>query len=63
MSKLDDVKSLDAIIRDMSKINSKLESGHVIYAWRDNRRLLAKFEGMRNDILEEIKTEEKENEK
>jgi len=59
MSKLlENVQVLDELIRELEKINSKLENGHVIYAWRDNRRILSKLQQMREETIEDASNEE-----
>jgi len=60
---LNNVQILDEIIRDLEKINAKLENGHTIFAWRDNRRLLSKIEQIRKaTILESEETQDPQSE-
>jgi len=54
---LENVGFLDKLIRELEKINSKIENGNVIFAWRDNRRVLAEFARIKKDILSEIENE------
>jgi hypothetical protein len=46
--KIDEVNHL---IRELQKIDSKLQSGQFIQAWRENRRLIAHCEQLKNDII------------
>jgi len=55
---LEDVQVIDELIRELEKISSKMENGHFIYAWRDNRRILAKLQQMKKDIIERASNEE-----
>jgi hypothetical protein len=50
---LENVGFLDKLIRELEKINSKIENGNMIFAWRDNRRVLAEFARIKNDMLSE----------
>jgi len=52
-----DVETLDQFIRELEKINSKLENGHFIHAWRDNRRVISKLELMKSEALKSADAE------
>ena len=52
-----DIQTLDQLIRDLEKINSKLENGHIVHAWRDNRRVISGLEMMKSKALENAKSE------
>ena len=55
---LDDVQVLDELIRELEKINSKMENGHFIHAWRDNRRIISKLQQMRNQTIKKASQDE-----
>lgn len=39
-------------IRDLYKIDSKMKVGQFIDAWRENRRVIARLEKVRADLME-----------
>ena len=51
---LEDVGFLDKVIRELEKINSKIENGNIPFAWRDNRRVLAELQNAKKKILSEV---------
>jgi hypothetical protein len=55
---LNDVQILDGLIRELEKINAKLENGHIVYAWRDNRRVLAKIQEIKKVTILRAETQE-----
>jgi|SaaInlV_165m_DNA_1040744.scaffolds.fasta_scaffold17943_2 hypothetical protein len=54
---LEDVTFLDKLIRELEKINSKIENGNIVFAWRDNRRVLANLQTLKSDILKKAQGE------
>lgn len=48
---LEDINFLDKFIRELEKINSKIENGNIVFAWRDNRRVLSNLLSIKNKIL------------
>jgi len=48
---LESVESLDGVIRQLHKIESKMRAGNWIDAWRDLRRVIALLENNRKEIL------------
>ena len=51
-SPLIQVDELGALIRQLHKIDSKLQAGQFISAYRENRRIIAFLEGCKNDLIE-----------
>jgi len=54
---LEKIEVVDELIRDLEKINSKLESGAFVYAWRDNRRVLSKLQLIRKKTISQSQKE------
>jgi hypothetical protein len=54
---LEDVNFLDKLIRELEKINSKIENGNIVFAWRDNRRVLANLQTLKSDVLKKAQGE------
>lgn len=54
---LEDLTEIEYLIRQLYKIDSKLESGQFIGAYRDNRRVIARLESRRKYILSAQKEE------
>lgn len=54
---LEDISFLDTFIRELEKINSKIENGNIIFAWRDNRRILAQLQGTKESLLKSSQEE------
>jgi len=48
---LEDINFLDKFIRELEKINSKIENGNIVFAWRDNRRVLSNLVSIKSEIL------------
>jgi len=48
---LEDVESVDQIIRDLHKLDSKLQAGQFIAAYRDVNRMIAFFEQVKKNII------------
>ena len=48
-----DIKKIDEILRELNRINNKLEDGKIIPAYRDLNRLRAFFEQYRMSLIEE----------
>jgi len=44
ISPLEQVEELGVLIRELHKIDSKMEAGQFIAAWRANRKLIAEYE-------------------
>ena len=57
---LKDLETVDGLIRDVEKINSKMQSGHFIHAYRDIGRVHAQLMKIRKEFIasQEIKNEE-----
>ena len=51
-SLLNDIEDLDYLLRQLYKMNSKMQAGHWIDAWRDNGRLIALLEKNKTELLE-----------
>jgi len=49
---LEDINFLDKFIRELEKINSKIDNGNIVFAWRDNRRVLSNLLSIKSKILE-----------
>lgn len=52
---LQDLSEIEFLIRQLYKIDTKLESGKFIQAYRENRRVIARLEGHRKNIIEKDK--------
>lgn len=50
---IEQTETLDDLIRQLRKIDSKLHTGQFIDAWRDNRRIIAFLESHRLSLLQE----------
>lgn len=59
-SPLETIVSLDDIIRQLHKMDSKLEAGQFISVKRDTCRLIAFFENARSEIIKEEKLAEEQ---
>jgi hypothetical protein len=59
-SPLETISDLEITIRDFHKIESRLLSGEIVYAYRDVCRLRADFEKRKAAIIEEAKQNEKQ---
>ena len=55
---LEQIEPIDYVIRQLHKIDSKLQAGQFIAAWRENRRLTVMFEDHRKELLNENKPKE-----
>ena len=58
---LGQISYLDSLIRQLSKIDSKLQAGQFIAVFRENRRVLALLEKERLELKKEIENKEKQN--
>lgn len=47
------VSVLSDLIRGLQKIDSKMQAGQFIAAWRENRRILAMLEDIKKEILKD----------
>ena len=54
---VDEVGFIDKLVRELEKINSKIENGNIIYAWRDNRRLLSDIQTAKSRVIQIQKEE------
>ena len=54
-SPLEQVNSIDELISQMQKIDSRMMVGHFIDAWRDVKRIIAALEKAKSDIIQEEK--------
>jgi hypothetical protein len=54
---IEDIGFLDTFIRELEKINSKIENGNIIFAWRDNRRVLAQLQSTKESLLKSSQEE------
>ena len=59
---LNDVQALEELIRKLTKIDSKLNAGQFIAAYRENRSLIAILEKNKQDIIQGYKDEENKSE-
>lgn len=50
-SPLQQIDELSEVIRQLHKIDSKLQAGQFIAAWRDNRKLIADLEKNKSDFI------------
>ena len=57
---LEKVEPNDYVIRQLHKIDSKLQAGQFIAAWRENRRLAVMFEDHRKELLADEKEKTKD---
>ena len=48
---LESIEDIDQIIRDLHKVDSKLQSGQIIAAYRDINRMISFFEQAKKNIL------------
>ena len=63
-SLIEQINSVDYIVRQLHKIDSKLLAGQTILAWRSNRKLIAEIEKTKTDLtklLEEMKSSANKN--
>ena len=49
---LEDLTEIEYLIRQLYKIDSKLEAGKFIQAYRENRRIIARLESHKKKIIE-----------
>jgi cell fate (sporulation/competence/biofilm development) regulator YlbF (YheA/YmcA/DUF963 family) len=52
---LDQIQDLEELIRQMHKIDSKLDAGHIIRAYRENGKIIAYLERVKANIVSESK--------
>ena len=55
ISPLEQICELEVVIRELYKIDSKLMAGQIIPAYRENRKLIAALEKIKQDIIKESK--------
>jgi len=48
---LEQVNEVDSLIRQLHKMESKMNAGQFIQAWRECRRLIALFERVKQDLI------------
>ena len=53
-SLLEKVEGLDTVIRDLTKLRSRLRSGQVIDAWRELNRIIAYVEKEKEDVIKAV---------
>ena len=56
---LADIDALGDLIRQLHKIDSKLQAGQFIAAWRDNRRIIADLESSKKEIIDRAGKDDK----
>ena len=57
---LERVSGLEYLIRQLTKLDSKLEAGHVIQAWRENRRIIAELERAKQELIQKESKKDEE---
>jgi len=50
-SLLEQVNEVDDLVRQLRKMESKMNAGQFIQAWRECRRLIAAFEKAKQDLI------------
>jgi hypothetical protein len=54
---MEQMNEIEDVIRQLHKLEAKLMNGQFIMAYRDNRRLISKFENIKHDLIESTKEE------
>ena len=63
-SPLEQVTQLEYFVRQLMKVDSKMNAGQFIAAYRENRRIIAELEKVKSEIIDAEKNPaEKTNEK
>jgi hypothetical protein len=57
-----DLEKINYLIRQLSKVDSKLHSGQIIDAWRDNRRIISELDKWKSGIMTQTFEEKLEDE-
>lgn len=57
---IEEIETMDKIIRELEKFNSKMKNGNFIFAWRDNRRVIAELHANRKNVIKNFQGENSE---
>ena len=57
---IEEIESMDKIIRELEKFNSKMKNGNFIFAWRDNRRIIAELHTSRKNVIKNFQKDSSE---